>query len=66
MNGKILKIASNDLYGNATDRTVSVFAAFNHLKYILNEIKTKEIFNSTLNIYYSIGDFYDILIIYNC
>ena len=34
MNGKILKIASNDLYGNATDRTVSVFAAFNHLKYM--------------------------------
>ena len=34
MNGKILKIASNDLYGNTSDKTVSVFAVFNHLKYM--------------------------------
>lgn len=34
MNGKILKIASNDLYGNTTDRTISVFAVFDHLKYM--------------------------------
>ena len=33
MNGKILKISSNDLYGNVDDRRLSVFAAFNHLKY---------------------------------
>ena len=34
MNGKILKISSNDLYGNVDDRRVSVFAVFNHLKYM--------------------------------
>ena len=34
MNGKILKISSNDLYGNVDDRKVAVFAAFNHLKYM--------------------------------
>ncbi len=34
MNGKILKVSSNDLYGNADDRQVVVFCAFNHLKYM--------------------------------
>ena len=34
MHGKILKIASNDLYGNATDKKVVVFVCFNHLKYM--------------------------------
>ena len=34
MFGKILKISSNDLYGNVDDRKVTVFAAFNHLKYM--------------------------------
>ena len=34
MNGKVLKVSSNDLYGNVDDRKVSVFAAFNHLKYM--------------------------------
>lgn len=34
MNGKILKISSNDLYGNVDDREVAVFAVFNHLKYM--------------------------------
>ena len=34
MNGKILKLANNDLYGNALDRTVSVFVAFTHKKYM--------------------------------
>ena len=34
MNGKVLKISSNDLYGNVDDRKLSVFAAFNHLKYM--------------------------------
>ncbi len=34
MNGKILKVASNDLYGNADDRQVAVFAVFNHKKYM--------------------------------
>lgn len=34
MNGKIIKLAENDVYGNTNDRTVSVFAVFNHLKYM--------------------------------
>jgi len=34
MNGKILKISSNDLYGNVDDRKIAVFAAFNHVKYM--------------------------------
>lgn len=34
MHGKILKIASNDLYGNTTDKKVVVFVCFNHLKYM--------------------------------
>ena len=34
MNGKILKISSNDLYGNVDDRMVAVFAAFNHKRYM--------------------------------
>ena len=38
MTGKILKIASNDLYGNVDDRTISVFACFEHTKYMNNYI----------------------------
>lgn len=34
MHGKILKVVSNDLYGNATDKKVVVFVCFNHLKYM--------------------------------
>lgn len=34
MNGKILKISSNDLYGNVDERQVVVFACFNHVKYM--------------------------------
>lgn len=34
MNGKILKISSNDLYGNVDERQVVVFACFNHIKYM--------------------------------
>ena len=34
MIGKILKISSNDLYGNVDDRHVVVFAAFNHVRYM--------------------------------
>lgn len=34
MNGKIVKISSNDLYGNVDDRSIAVFAAFNHKKYM--------------------------------
>ena len=34
MNGKVLKISNNDLYGNVDDRHVAIFAAFNHLKYM--------------------------------
>lgn len=38
MTGKILKISSNDLYGNADDRVVRVYACFEHLKYINNYV----------------------------
>lgn len=34
MNGKIMKVSSNDLYGNVDDRQVVVFAAFIHVKYM--------------------------------
>lgn len=34
MKGKILKISSNDLYGNVDERQVIVFSCFNHLKYM--------------------------------
>ena len=34
MNGRILKILNNDLYGNVDDRRVSLFAAFMHKKYM--------------------------------
>lgn len=34
MAGKILKVASNDLYGNVEDREVVVFASFIHVKYM--------------------------------
>ena len=34
MNGKILKISSNDLYGNVDERSVAAFAAFTHKKYM--------------------------------
>ena len=34
MNGRILKISNNDLYGNADDRLVSLFVAFTHKKYM--------------------------------
>ncbi len=34
MKGKILKILNNDLYGNADDRQIAIFAAFNHVKYM--------------------------------
>lgn len=38
MTGKILKISSNDLYGNVDDRMVSVFACFEHTKYMNNYV----------------------------
>lgn len=38
MTGKILKIMSNDLYGNVDDRKVSVFACFEDTKYMNNYI----------------------------
>ena len=34
MNGKILRISANDLYGNVDEREVAVFAAFTHKKYM--------------------------------
>lgn len=34
MNGKVLKIANNDLYGNVDERKVVVFATFIHKKYM--------------------------------
>lgn len=38
MNGKVLKISSNDLYGNVDDRNVIVFACFEHTKYMNNYV----------------------------
>ena len=38
MSGKVLKIASNDLYGNVDDRCVSVYACFEHSKYMNNYV----------------------------
>ena len=34
MKGKILKISSNDLYGNTDDRLVAVYACFTQKKYM--------------------------------
>ena len=34
MSGKVLKVVSNDLYGNVDDRAVSIFACFEHSKYM--------------------------------
>lgn len=34
MQGKVLKVFSNDLYGQADEREVTLFAAFNHKKYM--------------------------------
>jgi len=38
MTGKVLKIVSNDLYGNVDDRQVVVFSAFCHTKYMNNYV----------------------------
>lgn len=38
MAGKILKISSNDLYGNVDERKVVVFACFEHTKYMNNYV----------------------------
>lgn len=38
MSGKVLKVASNDLYGNVDDRIVNVFACFTHTKYMNNYV----------------------------
>ena len=38
MAGKILKIVSNDLYGNVDERKVVVFASFLHTKYMNNYV----------------------------
>ena len=58
MNGKILKISSNDLYGNVDDRKVAVFMAFNHLKYMnkyvvfcfLDEYEKKKLYFGSLHL----------------
>ena len=58
MNGKILKVSNNDLYGNVDDRTVSVFAAFNHLKYMnryvifcfTNELHNKKLYYGSVHV----------------
>lgn len=34
MNGKIVKIVNNDLYGNVDSRKAVIFACFNHIKYM--------------------------------
>lgn len=38
MSGKVLKVTSNDLYGNVDDRAVSIFACFEHSKYMNNYV----------------------------
>jgi len=38
MSGKVLKVSSNDLYGNADDRVVRVYACFCHTKYMNNYV----------------------------
>ena len=38
MTGKVLKISSNDLYGNVDDRMVRVYAVFEHTKYMNNYV----------------------------
>ena len=38
MNGKILKVVSNDLYGNVDDRRIVLFACFSHNKYMNNYV----------------------------
>lgn len=58
MNGKILKISSNDLYGNVDDRKIAVFAAFTHTKYMnkyvifsfLDEYNKKKLYFGSLHL----------------
>ena len=38
MTGKVLKISSNDLYGNVDDRSIRVYAIFEHTKYMNNYV----------------------------
>lgn len=38
MSGKVLKVVSNDLYGNVDDRIVRVYACFCHTKYMNNYV----------------------------
>lgn len=38
MFGKVLKISSNDLYGNVDDRVVRLYACFKHIKYNNNYV----------------------------
>ena len=38
MSGKILKVSSNDLYGNVDNRSVCVYACFEHTKYMNNYV----------------------------
>ena len=51
MAGKILKVASNDLYGNVDDRIASVYACFEHTKYMNNYV-IFTINNNIENLYY--------------
>lgn len=38
MSGKMLKVSSNDLYGNVDNRNVSIYACFEHTKYMNNYV----------------------------
>lgn len=38
MAGKVLKVSSNDLYGNVDDRSVRIYACFEHTKYMNNYV----------------------------
>ena len=51
MAGKILKISSNDLYGNVDDRKVFVYCCFEHTKYMNNYV-IFTINNNIENLYY--------------
>ena len=58
MNGKIVKIFNNDLYGNPDDRKLVIFAAFEHKKYmnkycifaIEGEYATKKLYYGSIHL----------------
>ena len=65
MNGKVLKLANNDLYGNQDERKVVVFACFNHVKYMnkyvifsfLGEYDKNKLYYGSIDLTHYITDF---------